>query len=63
MKNLIDLEKIFIEIEKFRNNHDPDSELNWKDYEFGKNFYLNVYYSITNYLCLHVCIVSHISQE
>lgn len=40
MTNSPDLEKIFLEIEKYRNN--PDSEFDWTDYEFGKNFYFNV---------------------
>jgi len=43
MQKLTDLEKIFAELENYRNNSETSSELNWEDYEFGKNFYRNVY--------------------
>jgi SAM-dependent methyltransferase len=36
------LEKIFAEIEKYRDNPGSGAELDWKDYQFGRNFYLNV---------------------
>jgi SAM-dependent methyltransferase len=42
MKNTRDLEFIFNEITSYQNNNELVSELDWKDYQFGKNFYLNV---------------------
>lgn len=39
---LISLENIFSKIEQLRKSDLNNSELNWHDYEFGKNFYNNI---------------------